>query len=245
VLWVGDSTGRRTFATMYAILQETSNSNVSGYGAHVSTAAMDHPSIIDVNKKTATESCTKWTNETVAAAKSKNLPYPTLCHPVAGNKNSSLGEFSYAAASCYSSIENLFASELAGKTNITADVDVIVVVVGIWEVVRKADCNKLEKDKNTTTRKSSMQRLNLALEVSAKFASQTGKIIIWRTAGYSFQPTVAPMNVLNNQTMDFIDSPNSNHNRSNLMYIDWGGAVKPRSFGADNIAGDIAPHYGK
>jgi hypothetical protein len=258
VLWVGDSTGRRAFATMYAILQETSNSSSSsdnsGYvsGAHhVPTAAMDHPTIIDVNKQNTTELCTKWSNETVAAATLRNLPYPNLCRPVPGN-NSRAGEFSYARATCYSSIENLLASELAGTTNITVDVDVIVVAVGIWELVHKADCDNLEKDKNTTT--TAMQRLDRALEASARFASQnTGKIIIWRTAGYRLEPTIAPMNVLNNQIMDFIDNyanrsnhhHHNNNSSSNLMYVNWGGAVQPRSFGEDNIEGDIGAHYGK
>jgi hypothetical protein len=273
MLWIGDSTGRRSFATMYAILQETAHDkNGTTQHHHVSTKAMDHHTVIDVNKKSTTEFCTKWSNnETMAAAKLNNVPYPSLCRPTpAGNNRSSSsssssssgqhrgGEFSYASATCYSTIENLLASELAGTTNFTADVDVIVIAVGIWEVQRKGDCDYLERgNKNNDTktlRKSAMQRLDFALQVAAKFTNQTGKIIIWRTAGYGFGPTIAPMNVLNNRTMDFIDSlengddstsNDSNNNRNSLMYVNWGGAVQPRSFGEDNIVGDMAPHYGK
>jgi hypothetical protein len=258
VLWIGDSTGRRFFATTYAILQETSNSSDSGNrnGAnHVSNAAMDHPNVIDINKKNRTEFCTKWGNENVAAANAQNLLYPGICRATPGSK--SRGEFSYANAVCYSTIENFLASELAGTTNITADVDVIVIAAGIWEVIRKAICNAYDKKNTTTGTRSAMQCLDDALEVAAKFTSQTGKVIIWRTAGYGDSSTVAPVNALNNRTMDFIDSllgndddssSNNSKNRkknNNLVYVNWGGAVLPRSFGEDNIAGDIAPHYGK
>ena len=99
-----------------------------------------------------------------------------------------------------------------------------------------------------------MQHLNDTLEVAAKFTTQTGKTIIWRTAGYGFSHMVNPMNILNNRTMDFIDdlggnddddSNLNNNSKNNLMHVNWGGAVQPRSFGDDNIPGDLAPHYGK
>jgi hypothetical protein len=31
---------------------------------------------------------------------------------------------------------------------------------------------------------------------------------------------------------------------SNLTFVDWGGAVRPRSFAIERITGDIHPHYG-
>jgi hypothetical protein len=275
MLWIGDSTGRRAFATLYAILNETaiaaaSNSNKSSNSSqqrggtegndrnsndngphHVPSVAMDHPSVIDVNKKTRTEFCNKWTSATVASAELHNLNYPVLCRPTPPanrNDNSRLGgEFSLAIANCYNTIENMLSSELAGTTNITADVDVIVIATGIWEVMRISDCTKLE-DKTNTTRRSPLQRLNDTLTVAAKFTSVTGKIILWRTGGYGHASTVNPMNVLNNLTMDFIDGNNmnskNNSNNNKLMYINWGGTILPRSFGDDNIPGDLIPHYG-
>jgi hypothetical protein len=68
--------------------------------------------------------------------------------------------------------------------------------------------------------------------------------------------TVDPTHVHNNRTMEFIDglviggtdddSNNlNNKSKNNLMYVNWGRAVQPRSFGDDNIPGDLVPHYGK
>jgi hypothetical protein len=122
---IGDSTGRRAFATMYAILNETaiaasssnSNSSQSGGGDsninninnggphHVSTKAMDHPSVIDVNKKKTTEFCEKWDNETVVAAAFHEVNYPVLCRPIPGKRGR--GEFLPLAAACYNDIENM------------------------------------------------------------------------------------------------------------------------------------------
>lgn len=34
-----------------------------------------------------------------------------------------------------------------------------------------------------------------------------------------------------------------NNSTSNLAYVDWGGALRPRSFGRERIEGDIKPHY--
>jgi hypothetical protein len=49
--------------------------------------------------------------------------------------------------------------------------------------------------------------------------------------------------------MDMIDDfslkrQSSNNATSNLTYVDWGGAVLPRSFGNDRITGDHLAHYG-
>lgn len=225
VLWMGDSTGRRAFATMYAILNETSHD--------VSTIAMDHPSVIDVNKKQQMESCNKWTNESVSLLYDV---HPRICRPAPGGGR---GEMSLSIIQCFNSIETILNSELAGTTNMTADVDVIVIAVGIWEVLRQRDCNS-----GDNWRRRPMERLDDAIKVAANFTTQTGKTIVWRTSGYAKEDTVTPMNELNNRTMDAIDALRGEGNASNFMYVNWGAAMQQRSFGPDASVGDMAPHYG-
>ena len=52
ILFLGDSTGRRAYATLYGIMNSTDLSNVR-------VPQVAHPSVIDVNKRIRVENCTK------------------------------------------------------------------------------------------------------------------------------------------------------------------------------------------
>lgn len=286
VLWIGDSTARRSFATMYGILNattattssSTSSSSSSEDHHHVSTSAIDKPSVIDVNRGgEQVEFCHKWNNQNNNNTTGTTPLYlydlhPQLCRPAPGGRGS--GEFSLIKANCFNELERILQSELAGTTNMTADVHVIIVAMGIWEVMRKQTCNRLDlvvvDNNNDNERKharSPNRRLAETLDIAAKFATHTGIKIVWRTSGYAKPDTVAPVNMLNDRTMNVIDalvsnidSDNSdssgnsksgggitdtsnNNNNNNIMYVNWGKAMHPRSFGPDALSGDIAPHY--
>lgn len=229
VLWIGDSTGRRAFATMYAILDEKAH--------HVSSSAMSDPAVIDVNKHGKhAESCNK--NFT-------NVPadrHPNLCRPAPGGGN---GEFSYIVGTCFHSVELVLQSELDGTTNMTADVDVIILSLGIWEVVERKTCNMVDvvKQEQQGHERTPVERLDHALDLAARFTAKTGKLIVWRTSGYGgYRFTIKGVDMYN-RTMNAIDHNLATTNNSNLLYVNWGDAVGPRSFGPDKLAGDIPAHY--
>jgi hypothetical protein len=48
------------------------------------------------------------------------------------------------------------------------------------------------------------------------------------------------MTSLNQEAMDLIDKVTD----PKLSYVDWGGAILPRSFGEDRIVGDMPAHNG-
>jgi len=54
MLWVRDSTCRRSFATFYCILNSTQE--------HVNIPEIDDASVIDINKRSKTEPCPIWSN---------------------------------------------------------------------------------------------------------------------------------------------------------------------------------------
>jgi hypothetical protein len=300
VLWIGDSTGRRAFATLYGILNATLTSTTSTTTTtttassssdnnnsentdddedqllHVSTSAIDKPSVIDVNRGKQVEFCAKWNHIVENNSNSNNTHHlydlhPQICRPAPGGGN---GEFSFIQAACYNQLERILTSELAGTTNMTADVNVIVVSLGIWEVMKAQTCNRLDVvyAAATTTNGSQPrkrprnpnQRLADAVNVAARFATTTGVKIVWRTSGYAKPETVLSVNALNHRTMKAIDDAlvnvgnvvnnNNNHHQSsnksnissknaNLMYVNWGKAMQPRSFGPDALDGDIHAHY--
>jgi hypothetical protein len=216
---------------MYGILNTTNASS-----SHVSVDAIDHWSVIDVNKRTVTETCDRWTNHT---------HHPFLCRVMPGGGRS--GSFIVSSEACLTGLELFVRDELSGKSNITADVDVIVISLGIWEATRPYDC----KERNENPR-SMLQRQNDTIALLAKLQSPWRRIV-WRTSGFKASKIadakegfVAEMN---GKAMDQIEEIASGVSRSpssasNLMYVDWGGAIHPRSFGNERIVGDMKPHYG-
>jgi hypothetical protein len=297
VLWIGDSTGRRAFATMYGILNasstipsttsttssssssssssDNSNNSDDDYDQlqllHVSTSAIDKPSVIDVNRGQQVEFCTKWnhvivnnnsnnnnnsdTNTTTPLLHLHDL-HPQICRPAPGAAavRGNAGEFSFIKANCFNELERILQSELAGTTNMTADVDVIIVSMGIWEILKVQTCNQLDMvygavangiEERRRQPRNPNTRLANVLDVAARFAATTGIKLVWRTSGYAKPETVAPVNLLNIRTMNIMDDlvVVNNNTNSNLMYVNWGKAMQPRSFGPDALAGDIHAHY--
>jgi hypothetical protein len=230
ILWIGDSTARRAATTMYGILNGPSN--------HVSVDAINHPSIIDVNKRSKTEElCERWTNHT---------HHPSLCRVMPGGSSRG-GSFIFKGEPCLVGLELFVRDELSGNSNITADVDIIIISLGIWEAIRPWDC----KEKNEKPR-SMLQIQNDTISLLEKLQSPR-QTIIWRTSGFMKSGRKDENFVIdmNGKAMDKIEEITSgqvsrrpNSSTSNLTYVDWGGALRPRSFGGERIEGDIKPHYG-
>jgi hypothetical protein len=228
ILWVGDSTARRAATTMYGILNGLSN--------HVSVDAIDHPSVINVNKKSKTEElCDRWTNHT---------HHPSLCRVMPGGSDRG-GSFILKDEPCLAGLELFVSDELSGNSNITADVDIIIISLGIWEAIRPSDC----REKSEIPR-SMLQIQNDTISLLEKLQSPR-RTIVWRTSGFmdSGRKNENFVIAMNRKAMDKIEEIASRRRRptnstSNLTYVDWGGAVHPRSFERARIAGDIKPHYG-
>jgi hypothetical protein len=237
---------------MYSILKSSTNSN------HTPLDTISKPSIVDFNKYQQTEFCPRW--------KHLQTPFqPDACRhmPESSSRrgsSSSKNEFIKMKTVCFSHVTRFLQDEIAGKSNLTANVDLIVLALGAWDVGGSSNENECGK---YTTKKSALERLQDLLQVAAQFTqtavNKTGKKprptrIVWRTAGFGsdskkIQTTVA----CNDLIMNTID-----HNEQQdkaaawpppppnnlLTYINWGGAVQARSFGKERIAGDTWLHYG-
>jgi hypothetical protein len=228
ILWIGDSTARRAATTMYGILNATNSSS-----SHVSVDEINHGSVIDVNKRSMTEPCNRWTNHT---------HHPGLCRVMPGSRRG--GSFILQGATCWKGLEVFVRDELSGISNITADVDIIIISLGIWEAIKAWKCR--ESNENP---RSMLQRQNDTIALLAKLQSPQ-RTIVWRTSGFEQSRAKEDFIVeMNAKAMDQMEeiassvgrSPNST---SNLTYVDWGGAIQPRSFEEARIAGDIRAHYG-
>jgi hypothetical protein len=241
ILWIGDSTARRAATTMYGILNTTNSSS-----GHVSVDEISDPNIIDVNaRKNNIEVCNRWANHTHK---------PELCRTMPGGSGRG-GSFLLKWDPCLAGLELFLRDELSGNSNITADVDIVIISLGIWEALRPRVCR--EKNENRT--RSMLQIQNDTISLLQKLQSPL-RTIVWRTSGFMASGKEDEDFVVDKQNEDFVVNMNgkamdeieeivtgvgrSLNSTSNLTFVDWGGAVYPRSFGKSRIEGDMRPHYG-
>jgi hypothetical protein len=228
VLWIGDSTARRAYNTLYGIL--------SCNDTHVPMKKIDTPALIDVNKGTnITEKCKK--------------PGTLLCRTVPGTAPKDLKFFDYRKVHCYKDVTALAATEEIRK-NITTDYSLLIVSLGVWETVKKDDCsdtnNNNRNDAATSFPNSTYQRLTKALDAMCQLQGPS-LTVVWRTSGFQDKDDVGNIYLkdFNERSIGHIDSFNkANFGSSNITYVDWGTEIWPRSNGEDRIKGDIDAHYG-
>jgi hypothetical protein len=228
IMWIGDSMARRAATLLYGIL-DTTKSNSS----HVSIGAIDGKHISDPDEK----SCKGWGNPN---AKS-------LCRVMPGGSPRG-GNFLLRGAICLGELEKILSKEVSGKSKTTADVDIVVISLGIWEAVRPNMCNGNHR---INPQKKSMPRLlNDTISHLEKLQSPQ-RSIVWRTSGHTDTGKRESVILqMNGKAMDQIDEfassemSRSPKRTSNLTYVDWGGAIYPRSIGKARIKGDHYVHYG-
>jgi hypothetical protein len=212
ILWLGDSTGRRTAMNMYALMQ-WNNSNFL-------TTELSSPKLIDITKRGDID-CDQWSD---AHAR------PTICRPLDGG-----GTITFVPLMCHKHVENFFQSE--DTLNITQDMDLIVVALGIWEIMRPWDCKAPNRTLDNIT--------TAAIHNVYEFERASQKRVIWRTSGYpEHGPALTDaVTKMNEMVMDMIDQTTGVDN-TQFSYLDWGGAVQPRSKPGERIVGDLKAHYG-
>ena len=253
VLFIGDSTMRRAYATMFAVMTSSDSKNVR-------VVDVNDPKVIDVNKGR------RYGEEICADEKRKlfnsTFFYESLCRDLGGvgqgeeeegnvKESLSFGRFDYTKMVCYSHLIDYLQSytgshkdpaTLMKTPNILAlfeDYDVIVIGMGIWEAIRRRDC--ILRQINETDIVDANVRLNMTLHALKAISSPKLKVVIRTTgfhAGGNNDNIILSMNEL---TREFF---NGLHDENNMTYLDWGHVIMPRSFDADRIYGDIPAHYG-
>lgn len=221
VLFIGDSTARRAYATLYGILQSSET--------HISVQSIDSPDVIDVNK---------WNG---AYKETCNKPSMDLCQTVPGTSMEDRKYFDYRKLNCLRHIVNFAKEQHAG--NITKDYSLIIVSLGVWETVKKKDClGDLEMFFPNAT----YAYLTDALEAMSKL-QDSSTTVVWRTSGFVDEDSEGNtvLKEMNQRVIRHIHSLQTNGNdASNITYVDWGSEIAPRSIGGDRIQGDMPAHYG-
>ena len=194
-LFVGDSTGRRAYATLYGIMKGDDLSNIQ-------VNEIDAPNVIDFNKPGQRQEqcdipkrelfnssgfvCRNLRNATVGPA--GGMDNESDIRGVTGsNHNKGItGKFDFIRRDCYKNVLDLFSAggRVGGAHNeLFSDYDLVVVTSGIWEGIRSYDCKMMvNTTQNTTIRMSGLDKYDLVLDSMANLSSPDLQVV-FRTPG--------------------------------------------------------------
>lgn len=233
-LWIGDSTGRRNYATMFAII-------AYAIMEHIPHSNLDDQNMINKNKGAenvadSTEVCDHvWAHNPTS-----------LCRAVPGADTGRYFDFG-GQQMCYKSIPD-FAQNITqyGKY------DLIILSQGPWETApwrnQRQWCTG-EDEKEGDFPDSMYKRMELAIDALSKIAGPERQIV-WRTSGYNSGKINEHITTeMNKRAMDQIDRIRKEKWEkegvwSNMTYVDWGKAIHSRSYNPSKITADGPNHYG-
>ena len=194
-LFVGDSTGRRAYATLYGMMKGADLSNIQ-------VIEIDDPNVIDINKKGRRKEqcdipkrglfnsssqksflCRNLHNATIGTGGSGMHNESGVRGRVTGsNRNKGItGKFDFVNSVCYKDLLDLFSSA-RGRVGDAhdevlnngpfGDYDLVVVTSGIWEGVRSRDCRMMvNTTQHTTIPISDLDKYDLVLDSMANLSS--------------------------------------------------------------------------
>jgi hypothetical protein len=239
-LWIGDSTTRRAYATLYALLN-------APVGSSLSVDALDSPRVLDVNKHQIDEDSCGWQRENAGDAAHIVWPPASICRSVAngGRKRA----FDYTRANCFKQLR-----DIAGIERELRRYSLVIIGLGIWDAtVKRMDCKLTPDEKDfeyeglvppqeilSWVGLPNAQRMATLLHHRNETRYAEPSAVLWRTTGFNAQNQSTHYRRIH----DFNRRATAFSKESDVVLIDWGGAIESRSFAKDRISGDSENHYG-
>jgi hypothetical protein len=246
ILFVGDSTGRRTYMTLLDLFHTVSSST---HPNDIRSTDIDNPLRLGLNKIEVTQPCQTYPNHTIC----EDIPSPY-------NITTSFVRFN-----CLFELVSYVQQQREEDTDSDFfQFDIIVFIVGPWEVMEK-DCQSYRYGRRNATQDLFQSLFEWEEQIRNPEKEQKDKLptIIWRTWGSPGATRHTPQqvqqywefaNIHNTYVKHILDVHeqqywNNNHNTirrvSAISYIDWGTAMYPRLLPeSQRIQGDMDPHYG-
>lgn len=230
ILWIGDSTIRRTYMTLRAILdQNETTSNLPMEG-------VDSPHVLDRNKDDPMqEPCHKWkTVEWIHAT--------SLCHSFAPK----FQNFDYIRAKCFRDIHYVIQNLTEIQQHQQQQpYNLVVVSGGTWEMspLKRHECSTGGR-KEPFHKENMWNHLNEVLEDLRELQSPQVHVV-WRNLPINQHELEKVVwtdtnELVQNNLMSFLNMSQG----GNLSYIDMAKALEPRSILYDRIGGNNIYHFG-
>ncbi len=270
VLFIGDSTSRRVWATAYAMMNATDRKDIP-------IRDLDIHAVVDFHKRTdppyrqcklddrgARKETQRQKKIIFNQFECRDLP---PLHDDGGGDDDEdddkgsikdgddstvtegkKGKFDFTFFTCYSQVDWFVRlgedNDLFHKI-LKPDYDLIIIGTGIWEIVNLEDCERNNPNVNYKDRLKNL--LNTLYKISSPELQ-----VIYRSCGYDARdfnyqhPRVAEFEDIVHGFFQNItdDGFTSKDPSTNLTLVDWAIPIAKRSFGEDRIEGDLPPHYG-
>ena len=235
ILFVGDSTARRAYATLYGILNATNNPD------DVSVGSIDRQSVIDINKQVQVEFCQKEGYD--------------LCRQMPGNSSNQYDY--YHRQDCLGDLANMATKRSSPLwSEWIKNYSLVIFVIGPHEV--QDLCPKYERKYQTDILFNEIFQIDDNIEYG-----YTNTTFVWRTWGIPGTSSGqhkrykgreeewwSKARAHNKYVETLVDKNEKSRKEAgtgmgSVSYLDWAQAMIPRLYPQENrISGDIDAHYG-
>jgi len=252
ILVIGDSTSRRLYITLYAILNATNLDDIP-------LKEIDHEECKRKNCCDADDLRDRYIGMFTPPKVMSDTYY--ICRNTAvgvENTNDTVGanvtyfRFDHTYQSCYAFDEYLWrdsekesnASLNENLAGFSKDYDLVIIANGLWELAAKEHCDE-QAPPGTTTH----QRLQRTLD-NLERNNPDGLQVVFRTSGWSTKyehddSIIRNANAEARQYFYDLDQRSElGRYQNNLTLVDWGGVIDHRSYKDKRIKGDSSVHYG-
>jgi hypothetical protein len=238
VLFIGDSTARQDYATMFNLMNAASHEDDS------SITVQNLNQGINVNKRHTTENCTLRTPEFEDMLSVCRQVPPSSRPPSISSMDISThgGAFDLSTnpqpCNCFGNIPTFMT---IFRDIIVQQYSILIFSLGIWESVKVDACPD-----------SGIPALVQALEFLKEFTQEQNDIlVVWKTHGggeletHEERQFTSDIHRHTQRWFQEYDQQQKQQQRRNMMVlVDFGSAVRPRTYGDDRIGGDSHNHFG-
>mmetsp|Transcript_12655 Transcript_12655/g.19031 ORF Transcript_12655/g.19031 Transcript_12655/m.19031 type:complete len:413 (-) Transcript_12655:441-1679(-) len=269
ILFIGDSTSRRTYGALWGILKEAAKEEESSSNA-------DSVHYIPPQHFDSVEIVGTKIDRTLCEARSSSDERLSICRTLASTvrpvsdkvpQQQQFIKMDYVAANCIHTVLN-YTESIQFSQFILREYSIVVLAIGPWELLGR--CGGIEGNE-TFANEDLLQRLRTMLDSlhhrlilpqqrrqwNAKNSHNVDDnlVVIVRTMGYDDEGKYrSKARDMNRVIMGYIDDQHvvlsSTNNATGdfqkfpFLYSDWGTVVDPRSIGRDRIASHNVVHYG-
>jgi hypothetical protein len=264
ILWIGDSTARRTSLTLWEILHGSASSSAGGNNGtdNDENNTNNHTEVIvDIRKDLleandhinvnhqghALEKCHAWPRIKGAdICRTLSLPMISSSSDVVVVADdgplvrTTSRPFVFKRLNCYHEVTEFLRTELSHPDSVLHHVDTIVLALGLWDITMEHQCAETASAPQPPTRDRQQELLNvLHDEMPARFQ------ILWRTTSYANREDASAIDLYNQYAMDVMDDWMTTNTTTTISTTSSSGTVE---MGRRGIAAkaDVSPkqkHY--
>jgi hypothetical protein len=243
-LWIGDSTSRQDYVTLYNMIMAATESNQNKDKSNsqantlddIAVTVLDHG--INVNKQgKITEPCQKQIPNAldllICRTIGNNHTTTTTTTTTTTKVNDGYNNYDYSEKKCWRDVVDFITTN---QNIITRTYSTIIISVGLWDAVRFGYCGR----HNETYIADVLDR------VKNQFSS-TNVQIFWKVhcgADNETAPQKERSAMIQQLTREWFGRQQSSKNYTNLHMVDLATVMEGRIYGPSRLSGDLPAHVG-